>query len=165
MMKLNQTFAISGLCLALSIAGLSPAQAWAGERGHFRGVAVLNNTKFTEYKTPEGHPYKAAWSGEQEGLVFNDNKGEFLDKAHYIVQFVGDAGTVSGYCLKTFSMKNDRVFARCDWKGTDSGSGGTVTILGGTGRYAGIKGKGTFKFTPVSPVVNWDLLEIDYEIP
>jgi hypothetical protein len=24
---------------------------------------------------------------------------------------------------------------------------------------------GTFKFTNVSPVVNWDILEIDYEIP
>jgi hypothetical protein len=40
-----------------------------------------------------------------------------------------------------------------------------VTILGGTGKYAGIRGKGTFKFTTVSPVVNWDILEIDYEIP
>jgi len=40
-----------------------------------------------------------------------------------------------------------------------------IWYLGGTGKYAGIKGKGTFKFFSVSPVVSWDLLEIDYEIP
>ncbi len=150
--------------LATALAAAAPALA--GEKGHFRGLAVLNNTKFNEVKAPEGHPYKAAWSGEQEGLVFNDERKAFLDKAHYIVQYVGDAGTLTGYCFKTFTMKDgDQVFARCDWRGQEGGSTGTVTILGGTGKYSGIKGKGTFKFTSVSPVVNWDILEIDYEIP
>ena len=96
--------------------------------------------------------------------MFNDERKAFLDKAHYIVQYVGDAGTLSGYCIKTFTMKDgDQVFARCDWKGQEGG-GRHVTMLGGTGKYAGIKGKGTFKFTN-APVVNWDILEIDYEIP
>jgi hypothetical protein len=105
-------------------------------------------------------------SGEQEGLVFNDERKPFLDKAHYIVEYVGDAGTATGYCFKTFTMKDgDQVVARCDWRGQEGGSAGTVTILGGTGKYAGIRGKGTFKFTSVSPVVNWDILEIDYEFP
>jgi hypothetical protein len=150
--------------LAVALVGGGPV--WAGERGHFRGLAVLNNTKFVEVKAPDGHPYKAAWSGEQEGLVFNDMKQPFLDKAHYIVEWVGDAGTTSGYCMKTFATtEGDKVFARCDWKGTSFGSEGTVTILGGTGKYAGIKGKGNFRFTNVSPVVNWDVLEWDYEIP
>jgi hypothetical protein len=158
------TSLLAGTVLAGSLAG--GATALAGEKGHFRGLAVLNNTKFNEVKAPEGHPYKAAWSGEQEGLVFNDERKPFLDKAHYVVQYVGDAGTVSGYCLKTFTMKDgDQLFARCDWRGQESGSAGTVTILGGTGKYSGIKGTGTFKFTNVSPVVNWDILEIDYEIP
>ena len=79
------------------------------EKGRFQGHAVLNNTKFNEFKAPEGHPYKAAWSGEQEGLIFHNGGGgrldRMLDRAHYIVQFVGDAGTISGYCMKTFTHR------------------------------------------------------------
>lgn len=146
------------------------ATAIAGEHGTFKGHAVLNNTKFNEFKTPEGHPYKAAWSGEQEGLIFHNGGGKpldkMLDRAHYIVQYVGDAGTASGYCMKTFTTtEGHKLFARCDWKGNDKGSSGIVTLLGGTGPFAGIKGKGKFNFVGVSPVVNWDDIEWDWETP
>jgi hypothetical protein len=158
------------LCLVAGALFAASATAIAGERGTFKGHAVLNNTKFNEFKTPEGHPYKAAWSGEQEGLIFHNGGGnkldKMLDRAHYIVQFVGDAGTVSGYCMKTFTTTDgNKLFARCDWKGNDKGSSGIVTLLGGTGPFVGIKGKGKFNFVGVSPVVNWDDIEWDWETP
>ncbi len=139
------------------------------ERGKFIGHSVLNNTKFHEIKTPEGHPYKTAWMGEQEGLLFHNggsNKlDRMLDRAHYIVQFVGDA-TTGGYCMKTFTTsEGHKLFARCDYKDNDKGSAGTVTLLGGTGPFTGIKGKGKFNFVTVTPVVNWDDIEWDWETP
>jgi hypothetical protein len=142
----------------------------AAEKGRFQGHASFNNTKFNEIKTPEGHPYKAAWSGEQEGLIFHNGGGsrldKMLDRAHYIIQFVGDAGTGTGYCMKTFTTaESHKLFARCDWKLTDKGSSGSVTLLGGTGPFSGIKGKGKFNVVSVSPVVSWDDIEWEWETP
>lgn len=146
------------------------AAATAGERGTFKGHASFNTTKFNEIKTPEGHPYKAGWLGEQEGLIFHNGGGsrldKMLDRAHYIIQFVGDAGTGSGYCMKTFTTaEGHKLFARCDWKANDKGSSGSVTLLGGTGPFANIKGKGKFNVVGVSPVVSWDEIEWDWETP
>jgi hypothetical protein len=142
----------------------------AAEKGKFQGHAVLNNTKFNEFKTPEGHPYKAAWSGEQEGLIFHNGGGnrldKMLDRAHYIVEWVGDGGTGSGYCMKTFTTaESHKLYARCDWKLNDKGSSGSVTLLGGTGPFSGIKGRGKFNVVSVSPVVSWDDIEWDWETP
>src|SRR5262249_48548718 len=82
---------VGALIVAMTVGG--PALA---EKGTFKGHAVLNNTKFNEFKTPDGHPYKAAWSGEQEGLIFYNGTGSaldrMLDRAHYIVEYVGDGG-------------------------------------------------------------------------
>src|SRR5579872_2812265 len=144
------------------------AAAIVGEHGTFKGHAVLNNTKFNEFKTPEGHPYKAAWSGEQEGLIFHNGGGKpldkMLDRAHYIVEWVGDAGTPTGYCLEPSTPpEGNKLFARCDWKLNDKGSSGSVTLLGGTGPFSGIKGKGKFNVVSVSPVVSWDDIEWEWE--
>jgi hypothetical protein len=150
--------------LVVTLLALSAGQGWAAEKGTFRGLAVLVMTKFNEIKTPEGHPKKALWQGEQEGLVFNE--GGILDKALYTVQFEGDGGSQTGVCYKTFTTApNDKVFARCEWKLVSGVSTGTLTLLGGTGRYAGIKGSGKFKVVNVSDKVAWDLLEWDYELP
>jgi hypothetical protein len=160
----------AGVIVAALLSLAMSVTAQAGERGTFKGHAVLNNTKFNEFKTPEGHPYKAAWSGEQEGLIFHNGGGaaldRMLDRAHYIVQYVGDGGTLSGYCMKTFTTKEShKLYARCDWKGNDKGSSGVVTLLGGTGPFTGIKGKGKFNFVGVTAVVNWDDIEWDWETP
>jgi hypothetical protein len=169
MFNWNSTKEISAALVAAALA-VSSYSATAGDRGTFQGHAVLNNAKFNEFKTPDGHPYKAAWSGEQEGLIFHNGGGKTLDKlldrAHYIVQYVGDAGTGSGYCMKTFTTaEGHKLYARCDWKLNDKGSSGTVTLLGGTGPFTGIKGKGKFNVVTVSPVVMWDDIEWSWETP
>ena len=140
--------------------------ATAGEKGKFVGHAVLNSTKFTEYKAMEGHPMKSAMAGELDGLIFHNGGGvgldRALDRAHYHVAWVGD-GAGGGYCLKTFTTKDGhKLFARCDTKG---GGTGVVTLLGGTGPFTGIKGKGKFNFVGVTPVVNWDDIEWEWETP
>lgn len=141
----------------------------AGEHGKFMGHAVLNSTKFNEVKALEGHPMKSAMSGEMEGLVFHNGGGgsldRLLDRAHYHVAWVGDGGG-GGYCLKTFTTKEGhKLFARCDGKASATGFTGVVTLLGGTGPFTGIKGKGKYNFVGVTPVVNWDDIEWEWETP
>jgi hypothetical protein len=150
------------------LAAASPVSA--GERGKFVGHSVLMATQFNEFKAPEGHPYKAALSGELDGLLFHNGGGSrldrLLDRSHYIVQWVGDAGTGTGYCMKTFTTsEGHKLFARCDSKDNDKGSTGTVTLLGGTGPFAGIKGKGKFNFVGVTERVFWDDIEWEWETP
>ena len=141
----------------------------AAEKGHFQGHAVLEATKFTEYKTQDSHPMKSAMAGELDGLIFhngsNSTLDKMLDKAHYHVVWVGD-GAGGGYCMKTFTTKDGhKLFARCDSKATPTGAAGTVTLLGGTGAFNGIKGKGKFNFVGVTDRVFWDDIEWDWETP
>src|SRR4029079_984094 len=74
-----------------------PQSATAGEHGKIQGHSVLVVTKFNEFQAPGRHPHKDAPSGELDGLLFHNGGGtkldKMLDRAHYIVQFVGDAGT------------------------------------------------------------------------
>jgi hypothetical protein len=155
----------TGGILAIVVA-LTSASAQAAEKGRFRGHAVLYDTQFLEIKTPEAHPAKSVMQGELEGAIFNDERKGFLDKALYQVHWVGD-GTGYSYCFKTFTVKDgDKVFARCESKGMVNGAEeGTVTLIGGTGRYNGIKGKGSYRFTDIAGKVHWDLVEFDYETP
>ena len=71
-------FAVA-LAGATILAGAGAAAA--GEKGKFTGHAVLNSTKFTELKSPDGHPGKSVMCGELEGLVFNDGKKPFKQPA------------------------------------------------------------------------------------
>lgn len=147
----------------LAGSALLSGNALAGEKGSYRGLAVLMNVQFQQIKGLDGHPGGAQMMGEMDGLIFNDKRQPFLDKAHYQVVWRGDA--VSGSCFKSFSMPDGKVFARCEGKNTPTGAEGTLSLVGGTGRYAGIKGQGKFTLTGVSERVMWDVLEWDYEIP
>jgi len=58
-----------------------------------------------------------------------------------------------------------KLYARCDWKGNDKGSTGVVTLLGRTGPFAVIQGKGKFNFVALTPMANWDAIEWGSETP
>jgi hypothetical protein len=142
----------------------APVASTAGERGKFQGLAVLTHVGFQQITTPEGHPGGAVMIGEMDGLVFNNARGAWLDKAHYQVMWKGD-GAGTGECLKTFTMPDGKLFAKCAGKATATGWEGTIELLGGTGAYAGVKGRGTYRLTNVSERVMWDLLDWDWEKP
>jgi hypothetical protein len=161
-----KTLTLGAAVLLLSALCMS---AFAGERGKFQGHAVLESTKFTEYKTMDGHPMKSAMAGEVDGLIFNSggttSMDRMLDRAHYHVVCVGDGGG-GGYCMKTFTVKEGhKLFARCESKATPTGAVGTVVLLGGTGPFTGIKGKGKFNFVGVTDRVFWDDMEWEWETP
>jgi len=109
---------------------------------------------------------KSAMAGELDGLIFYNGGGaldRLLDRAHCHVVWAGD-GAGGGYCIKTFTPQvRHKFFARCDSKATATGSAGVVTLLGSTGPFTGIKGKGKFTVVGVTPVLNWDDIEWAWE--
>ncbi len=163
-------FAFEALPLLLaSMLAAFTFNAAAGERGKFVGHAVLESINFAQFKALDGHPMKSAMAGELDGLIFHDGSNSkldrMLDKAHYHVVWVGD-GAGGGYCLKTFTTNTGhKLFAKCESTATPTGSRGTVEILGGTGPFEGIKGKGKFNFVGVTERVFWDDIEWEWELP
>jgi len=151
------------MALLLMLVVTFASNVQAGERGKFRGLAVLVSTQFQQIKALEGHPGGAQMQGQLDGLIFNEDRQPFLDKALY--QAIWKADASAGNCFKSFTTPEGKVFARCDGTPNPTGSRGTVTLIGGTGRFAGIKGTGTFVVTNVSDTVMWDILEWEYEIP
>ena len=104
--------------------------------------------------------------GHDDGVVFNDEGGSFLDIARYEVVFVADTAGMVGGGYKTFTASDGQVFAKFTInKLTDTGGSGSWEFINGTGKYEGITGRGDFTSTNVSPTVYWDLLEGEYKIP
>src|SRR5271156_3312012 len=121
----------AGLSLVLFAAAfvVCPPSASAGEKGKFQGHAVLEGTKFTEYKAIEGHPLKSMWVGELDGLIFYTSGtsalDRMLDRAHYFIVSVGD-GAGNSYCAKTFTTKDGyKLYLRCEGKANPTGATGT----------------------------------------
>ena len=151
-------------CFTL-VTALAAIPALAAESGHFRGLAALTNTNFQIIKADDGHPGGAVMIGEMEGIIFNDRKEPFLDNAHYRVIWKGD-GRGNSDCFKTFTMPDgDKVYGVCYGQSVADGYIGSVELIGGTGKYTGITGKGKYKVTTVTDRALWDLIEWDYEIP
>lgn len=167
-MQTATTYGYMLVSALLSTILIAPMSASA-DKGRFQGHAVLESTQFTEIKAMEGHPMNSAMAGELDGLVFHNGGGStldrLLDKAHYHVAWVGDGGG-SSYCMKTFTASDgSKLFARCEGKASATGSTGIIILLGGTGAFDGIKGKGKFNFVGVTSRVFWDDIEWEWETP
>jgi hypothetical protein len=160
--------AVNGSCslalLAVHICFLSTPLK-AEESGKWRGLGVLVTTEdhSVQVADQEGH---AMVLGHEDGLIFNDGGGSFLDKARYEVVYGGDtAGAFRGY--KTFTAADgSRVFA--NFEVTEAAPPvlkGTWEFTDGTGAHKGITGSGVFTYTSVAEGVAYDVLEGEYKIP
>jgi len=168
-MRLSTVHSVKVRLGLLAMLSALPLTATA-DKGRFQGHAVLESTKFAAFDTQPGHPMKSAMAGENDGLIFHNGGSSaldrLLDRAHYNVVWVGD-GAGGGYCMKTFTTKDGhKLFARCDFSNaTAKGSSGTVTLLGGTGPFSSIKGRGKYNFVGVTDRVFWDDIEWEWETP
>ena len=157
------------LALALIIPNLS-APSWAGEMGKWRAHAASTATysKTVPIADQKDH---SVFFGEWEGVVFTDGDSTFLQNARYQLVVLMDSAAVviaggdGGY--KTFTAADGgQVFAR--YQGTEAATPvykGKWEFIGGTGRYAGIKGHGTYTYHSVTETTGWDVLEGEYELP
>jgi len=138
----------------------------AEESGHWKGRAVLVVTNAPTVKVADASDHQVGLT-QFDGVVFNDGGQPFLANARYQVVDLNDSsGMVSGG-YKTFTGDGgSQVFA----KYTSTGGSwptfnGEWTFIGGTQKYKGISGKGTFTITFVTDTTAWDILEGDYTIP
>ena len=103
---------------------------------------------------------------DEDGAIHNADGKPFLDKARYQVLALTDS-TVGTRGYKTFTEADGtKVFATfkvTEFKPPEIN--GTIEFTGGTGKYAGITGKGTFHLVRVSDKAAWDELIADYTIP
>ena len=145
------------------LAAILPAVA--DESGHWRGLAALVVTDQKTAKVDDGTDHVVILS-EQDGAIHNADGKSFLDKARYQVVSVLDTGGIRGG-YKTFTEADgSKVFAKYTvtlFK--PPVVNGTFEFTGGTGKYQGITGNGTFHYERVSDKAAWDELVGNYNIP
>ncbi len=104
------------------------------------------------YELDKGHLY---WSGEFNSTIFNDAGSGFAHGTSWVCPGYnelcdGVSLGSAGRCVGT-DMDGDKIFNT--WQG-DHGTvplkfNGTYEFVGGTGKYAGIRGQGTFRANAV----------------
>ena len=151
-----------GTCFG-SPGGRCPGRGEEAGQWFGRAVLVTLSNKSVKLEDRANHTVSVT---EFDGAVFNADGKPFLDKARYQVVDLTDAGTSSGG-HKTFTEADgSKVFAKYvlkDAKPTEFR--GTFEFTGGTGKYAGITGRGEYHVVLVSDTALWDELRGEYKIP
>src|SRR5262245_53087224 len=80
-MKKWWNYLVISSTVTILVGGIATS-TWAGEKGKFRGRAVLYTPKYTESKVLDT-PEHIVYQGEQDGMIFNESGGTFLEKARY----------------------------------------------------------------------------------
>jgi hypothetical protein len=153
------SFAIVTLTLAANL------PAAADDSGHWRGLVALVVTDQKTVKVDDGTDHVVSVN-EQDGAIHNADGKSFLDKARYQVVSVVDTGVIRGG-YKTFTEADgSKVFAKftvTEFK--PPVVNGAFEFTGGTGKYQGITGNGTYHYVRVSDKAAWDELAGEYKIP
>jgi hypothetical protein len=130
------------ITLAVIFCFAVPAEAQLAKRGTFEA-------RF--YWKAEGKWYGIAtdhsfFTGEVKGTLFNGAGEGFLHRASAVCPAVrdllGGVVNVHGYCIVT-DETDDRAVLACKCKGRDRCEG-DFEWVGGTEKYTGLKGRGTF---------------------
>ena len=161
---LNSSWRCGCVVLALAVPAAA-VPAVAEEAGQWFGRAVLVTLSSKSVKLEDRADHTVSVT-EFDGAVFNADGKPFLDKARYQVVDLTDAGTSSGG-HKTFTEADgSKVFAKYVLKDAKPKEfRGTFEFTGGTGKYAGITGRGEYHVVQVSDTALWDELRGEYKIP
>jgi hypothetical protein len=161
---LNSAWMFGCVVLALALPAAA-VPAMAEEAGQWFGRAVLVTLSSKSVKLEDRADHTVSVT-EFDGAVFNADGKPFLDKARYQVVDLTDAGTSSGG-HKTFTEADgSKVFAKYVLKDAKPKEfRGTFEFTGGTGKYAGITGRGEYHVVQVSDTALWDELRGEYKIP
>ena len=161
---LNSSWTWGCVVLALAVpAAVVPAVAEESGQWFGRAVLVTLSSKSVKLENQADHTVSVT---EYDGAVFNADGKPFLDKARYQVVNLTDTGTSSGG-YKTFTETDgSKVFAKYVLKDAKPPEfRGTFEFIGGTGKYAGITGRGDYHVVLISDTALWDELRGEYKIP
>ena len=162
--------AAAAICLAVPVALSGPA--FAADYSATSSFSWI--TSGTTYALEEGH---FVFAGDFSGLALPETgDGPLAQIITYVCPGIFDiGGPAQGFCVGT-DADGDKVFAV--WSsvaaeampGTIAGGDGEITYTGGTGKFEGITGGGTFFSNTVSILPNGSIagftpLNITYTIP
>jgi hypothetical protein len=157
---------LTGIALAAVLSVPWSATASAEESGHWKGKAVLVITSAPTVKVADTADHTVSLT-QFDGVVFSEGEKPFLDNARYQAVDLFDSGGMVSGGYKTFTDGNGaKVFGKYTVTGGAQPTfNGEWTFIGGTDRYKGITGNGTFVITFTSDTTAWDMLEGEYRIP
>ena len=167
-----QRLALTSLMVFALCIGLYPVlSAAAGEKGKWNAHCAAAATSSKTINIPDKKDH-IVYLGEFDGVCFTDGGDTFLNNARYQLADLQDSAAVivpggdTGY--KTFTATDGgQVFAK--YQQTEAAAPpvykGTWEFTGGTGKYQGIKGHGTWTFNSVSDNAGRDVFEGEYELP
>ena len=155
---LGAGFLIAGFATGVDAQELAKRGSFSGIYGwHFPADGVMEVEK--------DH---LMWAGVSRGAFRNDAGSGFLHQTGTRCTSVGEFkdGKVvrnRGECVNT-DGDGDRTFLT--WQCTTKCPDGELTFTGGTGKYKGIKGRGTYRETWTSEVgLGWSQWTMEYELP
>ena len=153
--------------LALVLVVSVTAQAQLAKQGKYRGMFSAWSAG-TTHEIEKGHVF---FVGAFSGVFFNDVANGFIDKNAVECPGVNDivnglSLANHGYCIVT-DKDGDKAFQV--WKGKDTSpnvGGGDFQWTGGTGKYSGIKGNGTYRYTGISNTPGYSVVwEGEWQLP
>ena len=142
---------IGVVAIAVILALGASAEAQLPKQGKYRGMFGVQGAG-TVHELDKDHVF---FVGEFSGVFFNDVANGFMDKTSVVCPGVNDiAKGVSlanhGYCIVT-DKDGDKAYLV--WKGEGTGpnvGGGDSQWMGGTGKFAGIKGGHTYQYNGIA---------------
>ena len=165
-MKTKRLFRVLGVLALVSVLG-GNAKAQLSKQGKFRGMFGARGTGTTQ-EIEKGHVF---FVGAFSGVFFNDVANGFMDKSSVECPGVNDivnglSIANHGYCIVT-DKDGDKAFAV--WKGQDTSpnvGGGNFQWTGGTGKYSGIKGNNTYRYTGIGTTPAYSVVwEGEWQLP
>jgi hypothetical protein len=153
--------------LALVIAVGVTAEAQLPKHGNYRGMFGAQAVG-TANQMEKGHVF---FVGGFNGVFFNNVANGFIDKSSVVCPGVNDilnglALGNHGYCIIT-DKDGDKAFYV--WKGKDTSpgvGGGDFQWTGGTGKYSGIKGNNTYRYTAIGATSAYSVVwEGEWQLP
>ncbi len=139
--------------------------AMAGEKIRVSATGVRTKWHSIEVGDESGHTIAVF---ENKNVYIDEKTGEKstgISRGTLDMNFKTGKGTVKGYVVRTFS-NGDKVISM--YEGNPAGKGrskGTFTVIRGTGKLEGIKGKGTWESKSLAPGISHMILDGEKEIP
>ena len=135
-----------GVVLSAMLIAAWTAGGLAEESGHWKAKGVLVVTSQPTVKVADQRDHQLMLT-EFDGIVFNEGDKPFLDNARYQVVDLNDSGGMVSGGYKTFTADDgSKVFAQYKMTGgVPPTFNGEWTFVGGTQKYKGISGSGTFR--------------------
>jgi len=165
-MKSKTLLVALGAVVLILLVGVG-AEAQLPKQGKYRGMFSAWGVGAV-HEIEKGHVF---FLGEFDGVFFNDVANGFIDKtavkcpgANDIVEGLSMGN--HGYCVVT-DKDGDKAFAV--WKGRDTRpnvGGGDFQWTGGTGKFAGIKGNNTYRYTGIADTPGYSVVwEGKWQLP